>query len=211
MVLVSETPPDARDGCLNSEPVVSWPLMGNSSAWSTIRHALGKIVGAAILFAFLAGWLTAAAATYELVQVQAAKTWPSRKGVLTHSYVRYIRTPPRPYWKAEIAGTYLDDGTRFGVSRVRFGIGNTGLGRRGVEAIVAKYPVNTVVDVYYSPTDPKRRTLEPLVSATSTWVALWVGLGFGLLPFVLYVYGRITGYHPPTTFAALRSPLFPSS
>jgi hypothetical protein len=28
-------------------------------------------------------------------------------------------------------------------------------------------------------------------------VALWVGLGFGLLPFALYVYGRITGYQPP--------------
>jgi hypothetical protein len=172
-------------------------MSGGPVRFSKIRHALGKVLGALILLAFLAGWLTAAVAVYELYQLQAAKTWPSRKGVLTHSYVRHVRTPPKPYWKAEIAGTYLDDGTRFGISRVRFGIWNTGLGQRGVEATVAKYPVNTVVDVYYSPSDPRRRTLEPFVSATSTWVALWVGLGFGLLPFALYVYGRITGYQPP--------------
>jgi hypothetical protein len=119
-------------------------MSGGRDWFSKIRHALGKILGAAILFAFLAGWLTAVVAVYELYQLQAARTWPSRKGVLTHSYVRHIKTPPRPYWKAEIAGTYLDDGTRFGISRVRFGIWNTRMGRRGVEATVANYPVNTV-------------------------------------------------------------------
>lgn len=172
--------------------------MGVRSGWLfNVRRGFAKVVAVLILFGFFAGWITAIGAVIELSNLAAARTWPSRKAVLTHSYVRHIKTPPRPYWRAEIAGTYVDDGSRFGVRRVRFGMWNTPLGRRGAEAHVAKYPVNTPVDVYYSPSDPKRVTFEPGVSATSTWVALVVGVGFGLLPAALYLYGRVTGWRPP--------------
>jgi hypothetical protein len=77
------------------------------------------------------------------------------------------------------------------VRRLRFGIWNAPFGRRGIEEAVARYPIKTQLDVYYSPTDPKMVILEPHVAATSTWVALCVGLGLGLLPVALYFYGRM--------------------
>jgi hypothetical protein len=89
-----------------------------------------------------------------------------------------------------MAGRYLDDERTFSVSRVSYGIFNERFGRAGAEAVTARYPAGTRLDVYHSPADPRIVILEPHVSTTSTWIALGVGLGFGLLPVALYLYGR---------------------
>ncbi len=57
--------------------------------------------------------------------------------------------------------------------------------RRGAEAMIEKYPIGQLVDVYYDPTDPNSAVLKHGVSPR-TWVA--VGL-LGLL--VLFILGAV--------------------
>lgn len=156
-----------------------------------LRILMEKTIAVLILFSFLAGWVTVIGCVFELHHLKAVRNWPSRKAVLTHSYVRRVYDPPRRYyWRAEIAGRFLDDGQRFGVHRVHYGF-NFPRTRRAVEEIVSRYPVKMQLDVYYSPENPRTVILEPDTPATSTWIALLVGLGLGLLPVVLYTYRRI--------------------
>jgi hypothetical protein len=165
---------------------------GDPPASSGPRAFLAKSLAVLILFGCFAGWITAIGAVVELSKLHEARTWPARKAVLTHSYARYIRSPGRPpRWHAELAGNFLDTGQRFGIRRVHYGIGNGPWTRRQTEEVVAKYPAHTEVTVYQSPTNPRQVILEPNVSATGTWLALAAGLGFGLLPSVLYFQARV--------------------
>jgi hypothetical protein len=151
---------------------------------------LAKGLAVLILFGCFAGWITAIGAVVELSKLHEARTWPARKALLTHSYARYMRSRGRwLYWHAELAGNFLDSGERFGIRRVRYGIGNGPWTRRQVEQVVAKYPANTEVTVYQSPRNPRQVILEPDAPATGSWIALASGLALGLLPGVLYLYG----------------------
>jgi hypothetical protein len=152
---------------------------------------IGKALGIFLIFAFLAGWITVFGAASELYKLKAARTWPSREAVITHSDVRHIRIPFKgKFWRAEISGKYLDNGQKFTIRRVRYGMEL--MTRWEVKKIVARYPVNKRVDAYYSPENAKV-ILEPDVSMSGTWAILMLGLVFGLLPVVLYGYGQVRG------------------
>ncbi len=128
---------------------------------------------------------------FELYQMPQARTWPSRKGVITTSYARHVYSAGKPpYWKAEVAGRFLDTGERFGVSRVRYGDFRWGVGKASATTTVATYPVGREVDLYYAPTNPRQIILEPLAPRRTMVVALGVGIGFVLLPFVLFVFRK---------------------
>jgi len=158
---------------------------------SRIKNIALKILGVAILFCFFGGWITFFGALNELHGIKVAQKWETRRGVITHSYTRRIRGARNGlYWDAEIAGKY-PDGQKFGVNRIGYGIEHSICTRRQAEAVVARYPVGTELDVFV---DPKRPTHGILVrdnSPRSTQAALGIGLFFGLLPFFLYLYGRI--------------------
>jgi hypothetical protein len=149
-------------------------------------------LGVLILLGFLAGWLFAIAGAVEVSQIEAARSWPARKAVITHSYARQVRGfQSQLYWHAEITGEYIDDGRTFGVRRHAYGIENSVNTRGAAEALVRKYPVGTRLDVYPEPGNPRNAILEPQASAVLTWATLWSGVALILLPFALYARGRL--------------------
>jgi hypothetical protein len=149
-----------------------------------------KFLAVVILFACLAGWIAFAAAVDQLVDLNAAQTWPSRRGILTHSYAtRHRGMGRRPYWDVEIAGVYPDSGRKFS-ARVGYGFEHGVWTRGRAERVAARYPVGTALEVYHAPDNPSHAILVRNNSPRPTWTALWVGLGLGVLPLALYGYGR---------------------
>lgn len=162
-----------------------------------IKDFCMKVLAGAILLGFFAGWMMFFGMMYELRQMEKVKSWPPRRATITHSYVKSVRgLPNRLSTQFEIAGKYADTGEKFG-ARVGYGIENSPWTRIRAEKIVARYPVGTEMDVYPQPGKPTSAVLVNQNSTRLTWIALWIALGFGLLPFLLYFYGRLTGYKPP--------------
>jgi hypothetical protein len=163
-----------------------------------ITNRLGRwaqyVAGILILLGFFAGWVLAIGGAHDLTQLHAARSWPARPAIITHSYVRLVRGSwNRRHWHAEIAGKYLDDGSAFNVSRHAYGIQNGAITRAQTETVSRKYPVGTRLDAYPEPGNPRNAILDPRSSATPDWVAVASGIGLILLPAALYAWGRIRG------------------
>ncbi len=132
---------------------------------------------------------------FELAEMADARTWPYREGTITYSQAsRTTRARRSDYWEPLIRGTYNDTGEAFRISAVRYGAIRLGNGRGQSMEQVAKYPVGAKVKVYYSPDRPRDAILEPFASWDHL-LRLWaIGAGLAMLPLVLYIYGRLTGY-----------------
>lgn len=160
-----------------------------------MKDMLGKIGGFALLAGIFFGLFAVVFVPIEMIKKADAETWPVRKGVITTSYASHHRGSAGkhgsgPYWTAEICGTYLDNGERFCVDRIRYGGFRFGEGKADVDETLAKYPVGREVDVHYDSEDPKDTVLE----ARSRWIEMYVllGLGFGflLLPVLLWLFRK---------------------
>jgi Protein of unknown function (DUF3592) len=148
-----------------------------------------KIIGFVLLAGIAFGLFVVVTIPFEMVKKAEAEGWPSRKGVITHSYVSQQRgSTGAPYSKVEICGNYKDTGERFCVRRVRYGGFRWGGGKASALQTVARYPVGSQVDVYYSPDDSRETLLEARSPWTEMFVLLGLGLGFLLLPMLLWVF-----------------------
>lgn len=120
----------------------------------------------AIPLAFIG--LIAAAAIYKYLEVRQASDWPSVIGkvVVSTSEVRKVKTfddnaasgrgtEDRNF--AKIIYEYTVDGEKLRGSRVSIG---EDLGNFEVAETIAKYPVGTVVTVYFNPRHPEQAVLE---------------------------------------------------
>lgn len=112
--------------------------------------------------------LIAGAALYKYLEVRQASDWPSVIGkvVVSTSEVRKVKTfddstasgrgeEERNF--AKIIYEYTVDGEKLRGSRVSIG---EDLGNFEVAETIAKYPVGTVVTVYFNPRHPERAVLE---------------------------------------------------
>jgi hypothetical protein len=106
----------------------------------------------------------------------------------------------RKFWDVEIAGVYLEtrqgSKQKFSVSRIGYGFEFSVNSQKRAERFAARFPVGTELDVYYRPDLPSYAILVRDNSSRATWIAFGVGLFLGLLPILLYIYGRLTGYQP---------------
>lgn len=149
------------------------------------------LLGLAIFVGFFAGWILAVGSALELRDLHAARAWPAKEGVITHSYARRIRGHMnRPSWHAEIAGRYADGSGTFSVSRHGFGIQNAVNTRSQAEAVTKRYPKGMTLPVYPEPRRPRSAILDRDASPAPSWIALGASIGLILLPFVLYLFGR---------------------
>ena len=154
----------------------------------SVKAGLGKVVAVAIVLGFFFGVLSVVFVPVELHKMAEAREWPSRRGVLTLSYARRVSSAGRaPYWRPEIGGTFLDTGEKFWITRVRYGDFRFGGGKAGAEEAVAKYPAGREVDVYFAPTSPGEKILEPLAPRTTMHVTLGLGIGFLIVPVGLFL------------------------
>ncbi|MBT1072029.1 DUF3592 domain-containing protein [Pelotalea chapellei] len=158
---------------------------------NAIKQILGKLLGYVLLAGILFGLFTIVAVPIEMGKMATAEKWPSRKGLITKSFAdRRSSTRRAPWWRAEICGTYKDSEETFCVRRVRYGDFRFGSGEAEAHEAVAKYPVGREVDIYYSPSNPKETVLEARTSWNTMASLLGLGIGFLLLPLLLWLFRR---------------------
>ena len=125
---------------------------------------------------------------FEIRQMADARGWPSRKGIITKSAAsRKVGLLRRPYWAADICGSYKDNGVGFCVSQVRYGEFRLGDGKASSLQAVAKYHVGKEVDVFYSTNDPGKIILEADAPWSTMVAALGLGIALLFLPVLLFV------------------------
>ncbi len=110
---------------------------------------------------------------------------PAGDGVTTeirHRQWKYGRL------QAELEGNF---------QRIGYGFEFSVNSQKRAERFAARFPVGTELNVYYQPDQPSYAILVRDNSPQPTWIAFGIGLFLGLLPLLLYIYGRLTGYKPP--------------
>lgn len=161
-----------------------------------VKRIFQKLLGIVILLGFLVGLLAIIFVPVEMYKMHQARGWPSRDGTITHSSATLGRGGFRKAasWRPDIGGIYHDKGEKFWISRVRYGGFKWGAGKAAAIEDVAKYPVGAKVKIYYSLTRPKDTILEPFAPWDTMIIALAVGVGWVLLPVVLYLLRKQLGH-----------------
>jgi hypothetical protein len=153
--------------------------------------------------------LLLAAAVYKSLQVRAARAWPSAAGkvVVSKTEARKVkvldsgraeghRFEERNF--ADIVYEYSVAGRKLRNNRVSIG---EDLGNFQVAETIAKYPVGTVVTVYYNPLHPDQAVLERDLPN-----GMWGCLGIGTAIVLAIVFGSAIGLHAITEFVTTRIP-----
>ena len=144
--------------------------------------------------------LIAGAAIYKYLQVRQASDWPSAIGkvVVSKSEVRTVKTfdddreggrgeEERNF--AKIVYEYTVDGEKLRGDRVSIG---EDLGNFEVAETIAKYPVGTVVTVYFDPRHPNKAVLERDMPKGAFGCIVWmVVIGLGLTFGGLYGFSKL--------------------
>lgn len=169
-------------------------------------------------FAFIA--LIAVAAVYKYLQVRAAADWPSTPGkvVVSTSQRRKVETfddnreggrgeEERNF--AKIVYEYTVSGQKLRNDRVSIG---EDLGNFEVAEIIARYPVGTIVTVYYNPRKPREAVLERdapkglwgcVISLVVIGSGLILGSFFGFNQLTEFVRGHMTNPNRAAMVVAL--------
>jgi hypothetical protein len=149
------------------------------------------------------------AAAYKSLQVRAAREWPSTAGkvVVSKTETRKVevidsdraeghRFEERNF--ADIVYEYSVAGRKLRNNRVSIGEDR---GNFQVAETIAKYPVGTVVTVYYNPLHPDQAVLERDLPK-----GMWGCLGSGTAIVLAIVFGSAIGLHQITEFVTTRIP-----
>ena len=145
------------------------------------------------------------AAAYKSLQVRAARDWPSAPGkvVISKAEVRDVevidsdrqdrhRIEQRNF--ANVVYEYSVAGKKLRNNRVSIGEDR---GNFQVAETLAKYPVGSIVMVYYNPLHPDEAVLERDLPK-----GLWGCLGIGTAIVLAIVFGSAFGLHQLTEFAS---------
>ena len=147
------------------------------------------------------------AAVYKTLQARAAREWPSTPGkvVASNSELRDVRVlddsrengysfEQRNF--ANIVYEYSVSGQTLSNNRVSIGENR---GNFQVAETIARYPVGTVVTVYYNPLHPRDAVLERDLPQ-----GLWGCLGIGTAIALAVVFGFAIGLHRISEFVSAR-------
>jgi len=145
------------------------------------------------------------AAAYKSLQVRAAREWPSTSGkvVVSKTELRKVevidsdREERRRFEErnfADIVYEYSVAGRKLRNNRVSIGEDR---GNFEVAETIAKYPVGTVVTVYYNPLHPDQAVLERDLPK-----GMWGCLGIATAIVLAIVFGSAIGLHQITEFAS---------
>ncbi len=104
----------------------------------------------------------------ELPMIIDSMKWPSVSGRITGHDIAEVESgrlshSPKTAYYAEPAYSYIVNGKNYSGKKLSFLHANNGTGikREDAEKILKKYPVGTIVRVYYSPAKPSVSTLIP--------------------------------------------------
>jgi hypothetical protein len=105
-----------------------------------------------------------------------SRHWLKTEGTILSSTVRHDSTRKSGNFRAEVTYAYTAEGASFTGDRVSFGsFGTSGVAH--ADAIVARYPKNSKVTVFYSPREPSLSVLETGISF-GEWLLPLGGLAF---------------------------------
>ncbi|RYE50033.1 MAG: DUF3592 domain-containing protein [Hyphomicrobiales bacterium] len=155
----------------------------------------------AIPFSFVG--LIAAAAFYKYLQVRAAAHWPSVQGkvVVSRAEVRTVQTfddnrsggrgsEKRNF--AKIVYEYTARGKKLRNDRVSIG---EDLGNFEVAETIARYPVGSIVTVYYNPLTPQQAVLERDAPKGARGCLIWMVVGgSAIILLSFYGFNQLTEY-----------------
>jgi hypothetical protein len=149
------------------------------------------------------------AAVYKTLEVRAARGWPSTAGkvVVSNAEVREVkvidsereggfRMEQRNF--ANVIYEYSVAGKKLRNNRVSIGEDR---GDFQIAETIAKYPVGTIVTVYYNPRHPERAVLERDLPK-----GMWGCLGIGTIIVLAIVFGSAIGLHKITDYVATQIP-----
>lgn len=129
------------------------------------------------LLLFVGGSWLLVAMIYQIKQAKVSATWPTVMGQITKAELE--ENPGRwVTYTAKLRYHYLANGAAMESDII--GYGQIGLGaytetREKAEAKLKKYPVQTMVKVFYNPQRPEQACLEPLNTEAGVYVALCGG------------------------------------
>jgi hypothetical protein len=153
-----------------------------------MKGILARLLGIAILLGFLVGVVLVLTIPYEMHRMASARSWPSRKGVITQSSASPVHRRCGSYrWSFVIRGRFVDNGEAFTLTRVSYGVIRLGRREAYCREVVSRYPSGRLVDVHASSKRPQERILEPFAPWRDLWIALGAGLALVALPGVLYL------------------------
>ena len=105
-------------------------------------------------------------------KAQQSLNWPVVQGQVTGSNVRVDNREnddtPRVDYIPEVHYLYQVGGQTYQSSKITFGAQPDFPSRQKAEAVLARYPVNSGVSVYYNPTNPQESVLEQKAGRTTT-------------------------------------------
>ena len=143
-------------------------------------RVLGAVGGGMLAILFSSFWVS-------ILRGLRSRSWPRVSGEIIVSEAVISRGGRgSKMYEPSVRYAYRVGGHNYEGDRVFYGFTDFYL-RRGAEAVIEKYPIGQLVDVYYDPTDPNSAVLKPGVTLR-TWVA--VGL-LGLL--VLFILSAVIG------------------
>ncbi len=160
-----------------------------------IQIIFQKALGIAILCGFLLGLFLIITASAELYQMTLAQEWSARKGIVTYSRAGVVYSQRRgEIWSPDIRGVFQDNGEKFLISRVRYGDFPFGNRKKLAQQAAGKYPVGSIVNVYYAPDNPRYNILEPFAPRQTMVTVLAIGVGLTSIPLLLYLFRRRLGH-----------------
>lgn len=154
-------------------------MRNSNSASVTPSTTLAKSTPMFALMAALTGLSLLVLGLWARQRGQASLSWPQTPGLITASG---IDDPDGENLRPDIRYSYSVAGQRHEGRRIAYsGYGNS---RHALEQLIARYPLNAEVPVFYDPAQPARAVLENRRS--SDW-GLWAGSGLAFLALALWL------------------------
>ena len=134
------------------------------------------IVGGAIFFLF---------ALPPLQYSSTSKSWPTVPGTITKSEIDIWRSDSKTHYQPDIVYAYSVDGKKYTSSKITVGDPPLDNNITPAKRLLAEYPVDREVTVYYDPEVPASSALEPGIQRSDYLLAAIAAIFFfaGLFAF----------------------------
>lgn len=144
----------------------------------------------ALFFAFILGMVFTGAFLPSLAESVRTRRWVRTSGTVTGAFIAERKAIDHPsHYAPEIQYEYEFDGRNFVGKRIGV-IGTAAPHRAHARAVLERYPVGALIDVYVDPSKPSRAVLEPGLSWGSLVAIL---MGMGAMTFAVLMWMRAEG------------------
>jgi uncharacterized protein DUF3592 len=122
----------------------------------------------------LSGFGLLVKAARDKIKSSRALTWPTAEGKVLDSRLLAVRDNRGDTWKAHVLYEYSVNGVSYRSDVLQLEAGSSSF-TGGAEKTIARYPVGSVVPVYFNPESPGDAMLEP---GKMTWWIFFAGICF---------------------------------